>query len=154
MKWTRCAMLWVLAAFLWSTVGSPAATAQTFQRITMIFAGGESCVAVDKMRATIHRNRKPRKVEWAVTVRGHYWEIRYQETSTDPEEKPNGQGNFFANSGDLDIGCNQTRVRSEVPTVLGPANASWPYMIKVYECDGGAKGDFICELDPIIDWDG
>jgi hypothetical protein len=135
----------------------PQLTAQTLgthERVTMIFTGGERCVVVDKMVATIHRNRQPKQVEWAVTVPGRYWEIRYQESAPDNDEKPDGQGNFFATSGDLDIGCGEFKVRTEVPTVLSTADPKWPYAIKVYKCDDGVKGDFICELDPIIDWDG
>jgi hypothetical protein len=134
----------------------PSASAQTLgthEPVTMIFVGGEQlCVAVDKMRARIYRAKEPKRVRWQVTVPGHYWEIRYQPSSPDQPSKPEGMGDYFANSGDLDIGCSGTSVATEIPVVLAPANAQWPYMIKVYECNDGVKGAFICELDPIIDW--
>lgn len=130
-----------------------AQTLGTSEPVTMIFVDGELCVAVDKMRVTIFRSKDPKTVKWQVTVPGRYWEMRYQETSPGNEHKPEGQGNFFANSGDLDIGCDETSVTAEVPVVLSTsAKPRWPYMVRVYECEDGVKGELLCELDPVVDW--
>ena len=65
-----------------------------------------------------------------------------------------GSGNYYGSS-ELDIGCNQTSVATELPSLTPSAGASWPYLIKVYECDAtGSKGALICVLDPQIDWGG
>lgn len=130
-----------------------AQTLGTAEPVTMIFVGGELCVAVDKMRVTIFRDKEPKTVKWQVTVPGRYWEMRYQESSPNEPLKPEGQGDFFANSGPIDIGCDATSVTAEVPTVLTTsARPRWPYMIKVYECQDGVRGDLLCELDPVVDW--
>ena len=143
----------VLVFAVVSAVPVSAQTLGTAEPVTMIFVGGELCVAVDKMRVTIFRDKNPKTVKWQVTLPGYFWEMRYQESSPDEPSKPEGQGNFFANSGAIDIGCDATSVTAKVPVVMTTAaKPRWPYMIKVYECQDGVKGDLLCELDPVVDW--
>ena len=149
---SRIAVVLFLLSFVIAGAAGAAFGASKFERVTMIFQGGPSCVAIDKPNVTIFRHKKPKRVEWSVTVPGRYWEIRYQPSgATDPTKKP-GEGNYFLSTGQLDIPCNSTSVRSDLPTGITKAKASWPYMVKVYECNGSAKGRLLCELDPMVDW--
>ncbi len=129
-----------------------AEAADKFAAVRLTYVGGEECVKLDKKRVKVFRNQRPKRVRWQVSSTGHYWEIRYQESGATDPDKGEGMGDFFANSGDLDIACGKTRIGTEVPTVLAPANATWPYMIKVYACEDGEKAEFLCELDPNVDW--
>ncbi len=154
MKQYRALGVLGLVAALWIVLPAPvsATLGSKFEEVTMIYVGGEICVEVDKQRATIYRDRRPKRVKWVVKQDGNYWEIRYQASGATDPDKGEGMGDFFSSSGNLDIGCSEHATRTELPAMLAPANASWPYMIKVYECNGGVKGRPLCELDPIIDW--
>lgn len=143
MKFFRLAV-WGVAALpvLWS---APANAAE-FEKIVMTFSGGDECVSLDKPRATIFRDKRPKKVRWEVAAEGRYWEIRHDSS------KPNAAADFLKNSGRLDIKCSQSKVKTVVPDQFIPEGATWPYRILVYECDGNRQGALICEHDPNIDW--
>jgi len=140
------AALGTLATQACATLGS-----SKFNDVTMIYVGGDSCVVVDKDPAVIYHNKRPKRVRWMVTVQGKYWEIHYQPTPGSSATKKAGTGDYFANSGPLEIGCDKSAVPTDPPGP-SPAKASWPYKIRVYACDGQSKGEFLCELDPMIDW--
>lgn len=122
------------------------AGAQEFETVQMTFAGGDACVSLDKPRATIFRDKNPKKVMWQVPENGRYWEMRYD------EGKPGAVDDYLKNSGKLDIKCSQTNKNSVTPNKFIPEGATWPYKILVYQCDGNHKGALLCELDPNIDW--
>lgn len=153
MKPLRWMLILMVVAVVWTVMTPAEATlgSSKFNDVTMIYVGGESCVVVDKDPAVIFHNKKPRRARWVVTVPGKYWEIRYQPTPGPSQGKKPGTGDYFAGSGNLDIGCTETSVPSALPG-LTPAKASWPYKIRVFECNGPSKGEFLCELDPNIDW--
>ena len=145
MKWSRSITVWALAGLVCTVVGRPA-SADEFETVTLTFVGGDECVSLDKPRATIFRDKNPKKVKWEVEAEGRYWEIRFDET------KPDAVDDYLNNSGRLDIKCKKSKVRTVVPDKFIPEGATWPYKILVYECDGSEQLELICEHDPNIDW--
>lgn len=111
-------------------------------------AGG-CTITVSPEVATISRgnNAKIKKVYWEAEPSPElgelYWELRY-----DPG-KGGGTGNYF---GDVDLACGtgSLKVQPDKPKI---PNAEWPYMVTVYRCDDGAKGAYLCTVDPRIKWD-
>ena len=111
-------------------------------------AGG-CTITVSPENAIISRgnNAKIKKVYWVGEANPElgelYWEIRY-----DPG-KGGGTENYF---GDVNLGCGAGSIKVQPKPKPKIPNAEWPYMVTVYSCVDGAKGEYLCTVDPRIKW--
>ena len=119
--------------------------------LTAVADGAGGCtITVDPETATISRgdDAKIKKVYWKAPPNAElgelYWELRY-----DPG-KGGGTENYFGN---VDLACGQSSIKVK-PDKPHPRiqNPEWPYMVTVYRCENGAKGPYLCTVDPRIKW--
>lgn len=114
------------------------------KHVDLVYVGGHSCVLGEDL-VFVFRNQKPKKVKfWANPAQTYFWEIQYD------GGKPSAEGDFF---GAVDpIGCNHNHTTTDnnsgVPNDGVPHY--WPYSITVYECVNGAKGPYLCDVDPRV----
>lgn len=87
-------------------------------------------------------------VQWVAAEPGYFWEIRYAESK---KSEGSTAENYF---GAVDIGCTKASRSKEAESrpAIESGNAEWPYMVKVYSCNGRDRGEFLCEEDPRIKW--
>lgn len=110
---------------------------------------GECTITVSPETAVISRgpNAKIKKVYWVAKPNSDlgelYWELRY-----DPG-KGGGTENYF---GDVNLGCGAGSIKVQPNPKPKIPNAEWPYMVTVYRCENGAKGPYLCTVDPRIRW--
>ena len=111
---------------------------------------GNPTVIVSPETATIWRNAqgKVKKVVWVAMPDAQYGEL-YWELRWDPS-KGGGSDNFFGNV-DLPCGVSQIKVQPKPKPKI--PYAEWPYMVTVYSCSNGAKGQELATVDPRIRWD-
>ena len=111
---------------------------------------GNPTVIVSPETATIWRNAqgKVKKVVWVAMPDAQYGEL-YWELRWDPS-KGGGSDNFFGNV-DLPCGVSQIKVQPKPKPKI--PYAEWPYMVTVYSCSNGAKGQKLVTVDPRIRWD-
>jgi hypothetical protein len=112
---------------------------------------GNPTIIVSPETATIWRNAqgKVKKVVWVATPDTQYGEL-YWELRWDPSNKGGGSENFFGNV-DLPCGVSQIKVQPKPKPKI--PYAQWPYMVTVYSCPNGAKGQKLVTVDPRIRWD-
>ena len=118
--------------------------------LTAVADGSGGCtITVSPENAIISRgpNAKIKKVYWAAEANPElgelYWEIRY-----DPG-KGGGSENYF---GDVNLACGAPSIKVQPKPKPKIPNAEWPYMVTVYRCENGAKGPYLCTVDPRIKW--
>ena len=119
--------------------------------LTATATGPDDCtITVSPETAVISRgpNAKVKKVYWKAEPNAElggelYWEIRY-----DPG-KGGGSENYFGN---VDLACGETSIKVQPKPKPKIPNAEWPYMVTVYRCVDGAKGPYLCTVDPRIRW--
>ena len=63
--------------------------------------------------------------------------------------KGGGSENYF---GDVDLACGESSIKVQPSPKPSIPNAEWPYMVTVYSCADGAKGEYLCMVDPRIKW--
>ena len=111
---------------------------------------GSPTIIVTPETATIWRTKhgKVKKVEWAALPDAEhpelYWELRW-----DPS-KDGGSDNFFGN---VDLPCGDSHIKVQPNPKPTIPYAQWPYMVTVYSCSDGVKGQEIATVDPRIRWD-
>lgn len=118
--------------------------------LTAVADGSGGCtITVSPETAIISRgnNAKIKKVYWVAAPNPDlgelYWEIRY-----DPG-KGGGSENYF---GDVNLACGAPSIKVQPNPKPQTPNAEWPYMVTVYSCENGAKGPYLCTVDPRIRW--
>ena len=110
----------------------------------------DGAIIVTPETATIWRTKhgKVKKVEWAALANAEYpelyWELRWAPS------KGGGSDNFF---GDVDLPCGESHIKVQPRPKPTIPYAEWPYMVTVYSCSDGAKGQEIATVDPRIRWD-
>lgn len=128
------------------------ATANDAKEVTLeVVTGpsGECTITVSPENAVISRgpNAKIKKVYWVAKPNSDlgelYWELRY-----DPG-KGGGSKNYF---GDVNLTCGADSIKVQPNPKPKIPNAEWPYMVTVYRCENGAKGPYLCTVDPRIRW--
>jgi len=111
-------------------------------------AGG-CTITVSPETAIISRGNqaKIKKVYWVSEPNSElgdlYWELRY-----DPG-KGGGSENYF---GDINLACGAPSIKVQPKPKPKIPNAEWPYMVTAYRCVDGAKGTYLCTVDPRIKW--
>ena len=111
-------------------------------------AGG-CTITVSPETAVISRgnNARIKKVYWTGESSSEfgdlYWELRY-----DPG-KGGGSENYF---GDVNLACGVPSIKVQPRPKPRIPNAEWPYMVTAYRCVDGAKGPYLCTVDPRIKW--
>ncbi len=115
-----------------------------------IDAAGYSTIIVTPETATIWRTKhgKVKKVEWVAPPNSQYDEL-YWELRWDPS-KGGESDNFFGN---VDLPCGVTEIKVQPKPKPRIPYAEWPYMVTVYSCSDGAKGQELATVDPRIRWD-
>jgi len=118
--------------------------------LTAVDDGSGGCtITVSPENAIISRgpNAKIKKVYWVAEANPElgelYWEIRY-----DPG-KGGATENYF---GDVNLACGAGSIKVQPKPKPKIPNAEWPYMVTVYRCENGAKGPYLCTVDPRIKW--
>lgn len=118
--------------------------------LTAVADGAGGCtITVNPETAIISRgnNQKIKKVYWVSELNPEfgelYWELRY-----DPG-KGGGSENYF---GDVNLACGEASIKVQPKPKPSIPNAEWPYMVTVYSCVDGAKGEYLCMVDPRIKW--
>ena len=151
----RVSKLSVMAACacvgLFSWVGAAAADPDAKEvTLTVVADGAGGCtITVSPETAIISRgsNAKIKKVYWVGQSSPEfgeiYWELRY-----DPG-KGGGSENYF---GDVNLGCGASSIKVQPKPKPRIPNAEWPYMVTAYQCVDGAKGPYLCMVDPRIKW--
>jgi hypothetical protein len=111
---------------------------------------GNPTVIVSPETATIWRNAqgKVKKVVWVAMPDAQYGEL-YWELRWDPS-KGGGSDNFFGN---VDLPCGDSQIKVQPKPKPKIPYAQWPYMVTVYSCSNGAKGQELVTVDPRIRWD-
>ena len=111
---------------------------------------GYPTIIVSTKTDTIWRNAqgKVKKVVWVAMPDAQYGEL-YWELRWDPS-KGGGSDNFCRN-GNLSFWVSDIKVQPK-PKPKVPY-AEWPYMVTVYSCSGGVKGQELATVDPRIRWD-
>lgn len=133
-------------------LGVPAASAQQpdAREITLELSADGQTIVVTPETATIWRTKhgKVKKVYWAALPDDQqgdlYWELRW-----DPSKGGESE-NYF---GDVDLPCGVTEIKVQPKPKPKIPYAEWPYMVTVYSCSGGAKGEELATIDPRIRWD-
>jgi len=135
---------------LWLWAGNAAANDAREVTLTAVADGTGGCtITVSPETAIISRsnNAKIKKVYWVGESNPEfgelYWEIRY-----DPG-KGGGSENYF---GDVNLACGASSIKVQPKPKPNIPNAEWPYMVTVYRCVDGAKGSYLCTVDPRIKW--
>jgi len=117
-----------------------------------LFLSGNSggcTITVSPEIAVISRGNqaKIKKIYWVAEPNsefgGLYLEIRY-----DPG-KGGGSKNYFGN---VDLACGESSIKVQPKPKPKIPNAEWPYMVTVYRCVDGARGPYLCTVDPRIKW--
>lgn len=118
--------------------------------LTAAADGAGGCtITVSPETAIISRGNTAeiKKVYWVAEPNAElgelYWEIRY-----DPG-KGGGSENYF---GDVNLACGESSIKVQPKPKPKIPNAEWPYMVTVYQCADGAKGPYLCTVDPRIKW--
>ena len=111
---------------------------------------GSPTIIVTPETATIWRTKhgKVKKVEWAALPDDQYGEL-YWELRWDPS-KGGGSDNFFGN---VDLPCGDSHIKVQPNPKPTIPYAEWPYMVTVYSCSDGVKGQELATVDPRIRWD-
>jgi len=142
----------VVACGILTTWASEAAADGDSREVTLtaVADGSGGCtITVSPETAIISRgaNEKIKKVYWVAAPNPElgelYWEIRY-----DPG-KGGGSENYF---GDVNLACGESSIKVQPNPKPKIPNAEWPYMVTVYSCADGAKGPYLCTVDPRIKW--
>ncbi len=144
-------MIVIACGILISFAGGSAADNDSREvTLTAVADGSGGCtITVSPENAIISRgkNAKIKKVYWAAEANSElgelYWEIRY-----DPG-KGGGSENYF---GDVNLACGAPSIKVQPKPKPKIPNAEWPYMVTVYRCENGAKGPYLCTVDPRIKW--
>ncbi len=130
--------------------GSAAGNDSREVTLTAVADGSGGCtITVSPENAIISRGKhaKIKKVYWRAEANSElgelYWEIRY-----DPG-KGGGSENYF---GDVNLACGAPSIKVQPKPKPKIPNAEWPYMVTVYRCENGAKGPYLCTVDPRIKW--
>ena len=150
----RSSKFWVVACVgvgLMSWAGGAAANPDAKEvTLTAVADGAGGCtITVSPETAIISRGKNARikKVYWVAEPNAElgelYWELRY-----DPG-KGGGSENYF---GDVVLPCGQSSIKVQPRPKPSIPNAEWPYMVTVYSCTDGAKGEYLCMVDPRIRW--
>ena len=111
---------------------------------------GNPTIMVSPETATIWRNKhgKVKKVVWVAMPNAQYgelfWELRW-----DPSKGGESE-NYF---GSVDLPCGVSRIKVQPRPKPTIPYAQWPYMVTVYSCSNGAKGQELATVDPRIRWD-
>jgi hypothetical protein len=118
--------------------------------LTAVADGSGGCtITVSPETAIISRgnNEKIKKVYWVAAPNAElgelFWELRY-----DPG-KGGGSENYF---GDVNLTCGESSIKVQPKPKPKIPNAEWPYMVTAYRCADGAKGPYLCTVDPRIKW--
>jgi hypothetical protein len=118
--------------------------------LTAVADGSGGCtITVSPETAIISRgnNARIKKVYWVTEPNAElgdlYWELRF-----DPG-KGGGSENFF---GAVNLACGKNSIKVQPKPKPKVPNAEWPYMVTVYRCVDGAKGPYLCTVDPRIKW--
>lgn len=133
-----------------STVSAQQPDAREITLGLSINEAGHPTITVSPETAAIWRNKhgKVKKVEWAALANAEhaelYWELRWAPS------KGGGTDNFFGN---VDLPCGVTKIKVQPNPKPKIPYAEWPYMVTVYSCSGGAKGQRLATVDPRIRWD-
>ena len=146
-----CSTALVIACVaLFSWAGSVAANDAREVTLNAVADGSGGCtISVSPEIAVISRGNqaKIKKVYWVAEPNPEfgelYWEIRY-----DPG-KGGGSDNYF---GDINLACGAPSIKVQPKPKPKIPNAEWPYMVTVYRCVDGAKGPYLCTVDPRIKW--
>ncbi len=144
-------MIVIACGILISFAGGSAADNDSREvTLTAVADGSGGCtITVSPENATISRGKKAKikKVYWVAEANPElgelYWEIRY-----DPG-KGGGSENYF---GDVNLACGAPSIKVQPKPKPKIPNAEWPYMVTVYRCENGAKGPYLCTVDPRIKW--
>jgi hypothetical protein len=144
-------MIVIACGILISWAGTAAADNDSREvTLTAVADGSGGCtITVSPENAIISRgkNAKIKKVYWVAEANSElgelYWEIRY-----DPG-KGGGSENYF---GDVNLACGAPSIKVQPKPKPKIPNAEWPYMVTVYRCENGAKGPYLCTVDPRIKW--
>ena len=133
----------VLAGLLLSLVAIPAAAAQKYAEVELIYDADSGTCSADPDPVQVFWNKKPKKVKWvSVASTDLYWDIVWK-----------GDGKNYFN-GNFDIKCGKDVKKSTLPSGKDKDGATWGYTISAYTCLAGQqKGELVCEVDPVVDWD-
>jgi len=113
--------------------------------VELTFLGPEAgCASAEPEEVVIWREEvrgKPHQVEWTVAGNGEYrWVLTRAGEKAGGDHFPRRQ-----------IRCGEESVRSGRPmNLLGEGNATWTYLVEVYECAPDPRPEPICVLDPTV----
>ncbi len=133
-----------------STVSAQQPDAREITLELTMDGAGYPTIIVTPETATIWRTKhgKVKKVEWTALANAEhaelYWELRW-----DPSKGGESE-NFFGN---VDLPCGVTEIKVQPKPKPTIPYAEWPYMVTVYSCSDGAKGQELATVDPRIRWD-
>ena len=145
-SWLFVAVFVMCGVMLLQATGASADNDARDVTLTVLDDGTGGCtITVSPETAVISRgnDKKIKKVYW---VNGDspgfgelYWELRY-----DPG-KGGGSENYF---GDVNLACGESSIKVQPKPKPKIPNAEWPYMVTVYSCVDGAKGEYLCYGGP------